>query len=94
MGVGIWLGVFALAIEAVLYLAAFVPTKNLQKFGWDLMFYALIVNLVYGVVVAFTAYGGASSIIGSAIGTAIGLYFLFQIRASYNKKPAAAKKDS
>ncbi len=80
---GIWIGLFVLAVEAILYIAAFPSTRAHKKSGWDLLFYALLVNVVYGVVMLFTAYGGIGTLISTLIGTAIGLYFLFQIRASY-----------
>lgn len=88
MGVIIWLGLAVLAVEAVLYLAAFPATKNRKRIGWDLMFYAALLNLVYGVVMLFGSYGGVGNLFMSLIGTTIGFYFLFQIRASYTKHPA------
>jgi uncharacterized membrane protein len=83
LSVGIWLGIAVLAVEALLYIAAFPGTRDRKKVGWNLMFYALLVNIVYGVVVLFTNYGGVGNLIGSVIGSAIGLYLLFQIRSSY-----------
>lgn len=81
-----------LAITAILYILAFSPLKNLKKQGWDYLFYALILNLVYGIVIAFTNYGTFGNIIWSLIGSAIGAYFLFQLRAYYigKEKVAAA----
>ncbi len=81
----IWLSIAVLVVEALLYIAAFNPTKARKKSGWDLLFYALLVNVAYGIVVAFTYYGGIGRLLGSLIGSAIGFYFLFQIRASYKK---------
>lgn len=87
----VWFSIVTLAIEGLLYLAAFSATRDRKKSGWDLMFYALLVNVVYGVVAAFTDYGGAGRLIGALIVSAIGGYLLFQIRASYlgNKAPSA-----
>ncbi len=62
------------------------------------MFYAFLVNVIYGIFILFTDYGGLGSLIGAVIGSAIGLYLLFQIRGNYNRfKPKsrvakAAKK--
>lgn len=79
----IWLSMAALAVEGVLYIAAFPGLRNLKKTGWNLSFYALLVNVVYGVIIMFSNYGSFGNLIGSLIGFAIGAYLLFQIRASY-----------
>jgi hypothetical protein len=87
----VWLALGVLAVEALIYIAAFPGTKARKKSGWDLLFYALLINVVYGVVVAFTDYGGFGSLIGSLVGSAVGAYFLFQIRGSYSSAGKAAK---
>ncbi len=91
LGFGIWLGLLVLAFEALLYIAAFPATRDRKESGWRLLYYALLVNVVYGVVITFTAYGGIGNLIATVIGSAIGLYLLFQIRSSYLKQPAAKK---
>ena len=94
---GIWLGLIVLAVEAILYIAAFPATKDRKKSGWDLMFYAFLVNVVYGVVILFTSYGSLGTLIWTIIGSGVGLYLLFQIRGSYSanrtkRQPAATTK--
>ena len=89
MTLTIWLALGVLVVEAILYIAAFSGTKGRQKSGWNLLYYALLINVVYGVIVVFTDYGGFGSLIGSLVGSAIGAYFLFQIRSSYT---AAGRK--
>lgn len=92
---GVWLGLGVLAAEALLYLAAFPATRDRKKSGWDLLFYALLLNFVYGVVILFTDYGSLGNLVWSTIGSGIGLYFLFQIRNSYARsKPKPAKTPS
>lgn len=91
MTIGLWLGLVVLIIEGLIYLAAFPATRARKKSGWDLLFYALLINVAYGVIVAFTSYGGIGSLIWTIIGSAIGLYLLFQIRSSYLRAPAAKK---
>ncbi|HVV66621.1 MAG TPA: hypothetical protein VHB72_00925 [Candidatus Saccharimonadales bacterium] len=86
---GIWFGMIVLAIEAVLYLAAFPATRNRKRTGWELMFYALLLNFVYGVAILFTDYGSLGNLIWSVIGSIAGLYLLFQVRASYTHKTKA-----
>lgn len=87
----VWLAIVVLVVEALLYIAAFSGTKAHRKSGWDLLFYALLINIVYGIVAVFTDYGGAGRLIGSLIGSAIGLYFLFQIRGAYVGRAAGRK---
>ena len=87
----LWLSVGILALQAVLYILAFPALKARKKSGWDLMFYAFLANAVYGVVVLFTDYGDFGNLLGSLIGSVVGLYFLFQIRGQYLKAPAAKK---
>lgn len=84
MSVGIWVGIAVLAVEALLYIAAFPGTKARKKSGWNLLYYALLLNVVYGVVVLFADYGGVGNLFGYIIGSGIGLYLLFQIRSSYS----------
>lgn len=83
LGAVVWLGLIVLAVEGILYIMAFQATRARAKNGWNLLFYALLVNLVYGFVNIFSNYGGFGSFIGYLIGTAVGLYFLFQIRSRY-----------
>ncbi|MEK7594788.1 MAG: hypothetical protein AAB436_04075 [Patescibacteria group bacterium] len=92
LSAGIWVGLAVLTIEALIYIAAFPGLRDRKKSGWNLLFYAALLNVVYGVVVLFTSYGGVGNLIGSLIGSAIGAYFLFQVRASYTGKKAASKK--
>lgn len=84
----LWLSLIMLFVEAAIYIIAFAPTKARKKSGWDLLFYALLINVVYGVLMIFGR--GIGDLFLSLIGTAIGLYFLFQIRSSYHEAPAAA----
>ena len=52
---GIWVGLAVLAVEALLYILAFPGLARPQKSpARDLLFYALIINVVDGVVILFT----------------------------------------
>lgn len=86
--VWLWISLIFMIIQGALYVAAYPGTKAKKKSGWNLLFYAALLNLLSGVVVLFTNYGGVSSFVGTLIGTAIGLYFLFQIRPYYLGKKA------
>jgi hypothetical protein len=82
---GIWLAIAVLVVEGVLYVLAFNDLRRHHKDGWNKLFYALLINIVYGVVVMFTDYGGVGSLVGSLIGAAIGMWILFQIRPAYSR---------
>ena len=75
-----------------MYLAAFPALNVHKKSGWNLLFLVSFINIVYGVVIMFTNYGGVGNLIGSIIGTFIGWYFLFQIRDYYLGKKAVEAK--
>jgi len=79
----VYVSLAVLAAEAVLYIAAFPGTRAKKKSGWNLMYYAVLLNAVYGLVLMFTDYGGVGNFIGYLIGTVIGLYILFQLRSHY-----------
>lgn len=85
----VWLGLVVLVVGTVLYLMAFPATRARQKRGWNLMFYALLVNLIYGIVNIFTNYGVVGNFISYAIGTVVGLWLPFQIRGKYLGSKAA-----
>ena len=90
--VSLYISLAILVVIGLIYLYAFSPLKAMKKQGWDLLFLAMIVNLVYGVVIAFTSYGGFGNLIGTLIGSVIGAYILFQIRDYYIGKQKVASK--
>ncbi len=83
LSAAVWLAVIVMVVEGVLWIAAYSGTKARKKSGWNLLFYAVLVNALYGLVTLFTYYGGFMSFLSYALGTVIGLYFLFQIRSYY-----------
>lgn len=88
----VWVGIAVLIVEGLIYLLAFPGLRDRKKSGWNLLYWGALVNIAYGVVVMFTAYGGFGNLLMSLIGTAIGMYLLFQIRSAYSAdavKPAA-----
>ncbi len=85
----LWVSFFVLLGEAAVYLLAFPGLRAKQKRGWDMLFYGVLLNLVYGVVVLFTTYGGFGSLIGTLIGAAIAFYFLYQVRSHYKEAKAS-----
>lgn len=95
----LWVSIIVLLAEAVIYLLAFPGLRAKKKNGWDMLFYGALLNIAYGIAVLFTSYGGFGQLIGTVIGTAVGLYFLYQVRSYYTGSsekrtgatPAAAK---
>lgn len=77
---GIWLGLIVLVLEAACFLLAFPGLQKRAKSGWNLLFYAVLLELVYWVVLLFTDYGGS---IGYLIGAVVGLWLVFQVRSKY-----------
>ncbi len=81
--VWLWLGVAFLAVNGILYLLAYPGLKSRQKQGWDYLYYALLLQVIYAVLSLFIPYNAGGHFIGSLIGAVIGFYLLFQIRGSY-----------
>lgn len=85
LGLSFYLALITLAVSGALLLLAAPGLKAMKKAGWNLLFYSLLVNLVYGVVAMFAVYGGLGNLIGAAIGSLIGAYLLFQVRDHFMK---------
>ena len=89
--VAIYLGVAVLVVDAVILLAAFNPLRARQRRGWDLLFLAAIVNVLYSVVAIFINGRGLSSFIFSLLSSAVGFYLLYQVKGLYGDATKAAK---
>ncbi|HET8991705.1 MAG TPA: hypothetical protein VFN31_01575 [Candidatus Saccharimonadales bacterium] len=96
MDVAFWLGIVALLLEAYLFFKAFRLLKNKAIGAWDFIYYAFIVNVVYGLIMLFNAYGGKIVLIERLLVSFACLYFLFEIRDAYKPesltKPRRSKK--
>lgn len=79
--------VLTIILEAV----AIKPLKELQKKGWDLIFIVILLNLAFSVVSLVLSLN-IIGLIFTFIWSAIGAYFLFEIRHLYGAK--AAKKET
>lgn len=83
MGLAFWLSLFTLLIEAYLFLKAYPLVKRQLKSGWNLIYYAFVLNVVYGIIMLFSYYGGLTGLIERVIVSLFCLYFLFEIRDHY-----------
>ena len=83
MTLWVWLALAVLVVEAVLYLLAFPGLRDRKKAGWNYLYWGALLNVAYAVVSLFVSYSGVGSFIGALIGSAIGLWLLFQVRSSY-----------
>ncbi|MPR36114.1 hypothetical protein [Salmonirosea aquatica] len=70
-----WVSILGLGIASVIYLLAFSPLRARRKRGWDLMYYAFLLNLVINAI--------TFSIFGLIISFLIGGWILFQVRPKY-----------
>lgn len=89
LGVTIWIVVVVVAVQAVLSLLAVSGLKAHRKSGWNLLFYSALLSVATAVLYLFTANYGFGNFLGSLLGCAIGLYFLFQIRSHFVGKAKA-----
>lgn len=80
----IWAGIVVLVLQAVLSFVAFPALRTNKKRGWDLMLLMALVSVVYGVIYNLFVYGvNVGGFIFSLIGSAVGLYLLFQVRSYF-----------
>lgn len=93
LGLFFYVSIIVLVADGVLILAAFPGLRAKSKVrGWNLLFYGLILNLVYGVFRLFTDIGGGfGSLFWAVVSAVIGAYFLFQVRSYYNGTKSTAK---
>ena len=81
LAIWVWVAVAVLFVQGVLLLLAYPSLKKKALKGWNLLFIIELVWLVSRVIdiLSFNLIG----IISALIGTAIGLYILFQIKSYY-----------
>ena len=81
LGFRFYLGWIVLVVQFILMAMAISGLKNRTLKGWQFVYYASLVSAVYGIISAYS-FGG---MIWSLLGTAIGLYILFQVKSYYGK---------
>ena len=87
----IYVAIAMLVVQGLIMLMAFSPLKDRLKRGWDLIFLSLLLSVAYAVVTIFLDGRGVGSFIFSLLMTAVGLYFMFQLKDLYSDKPVAKK---
>ena len=93
LGLFYYLTLLVLIVVGVLSLLAAPGLKAMRKAGWNLLFYSLLVNVVYGVIRLFSDYGGMGDLFWALASSAIGAFLLFQVRDNFVKsQPASHKK--
>lgn len=77
-------------VDMALLLLAVPGLRAMKKTGWSLLYYSLLLNVAYGLVRAFADVGGGiGPLVSALIGSAIGAYFLFQIRDYFLSRPTS-----
>lgn len=90
LGLFYWISLLVLAASAVLLLLAAPKLKQMQKGGWDLLFYSMLLYVVYVVGRLFDSVGsGFGDFFGGAIGAVLSVFFLFQVRDYFAGAKAA-----
>lgn len=80
------LSIVVMIVVAALSLLAFPGLKDRKKIGWNLLFYGLLVNIAHSIITLFTDNYSMGSFVMTIVISAIGLYFLFQLRSYYIEK--------
>ncbi|MDB5165848.1 MAG: hypothetical protein JWM00_738 [Candidatus Saccharibacteria bacterium] len=78
----VWVSVLFYVAVIVLELLAISPLRARKKRGWNLLFLAMLVSAISGVVIA-VLQTSVGSLLGTALGLAIGGYFLFEIHSHF-----------
>lgn len=89
-----YLTLIVVLVDAALLLLASPGLKAMRKAGWNLLFYSLLLNVVYGLVRMFSSYGGFGDLFWAVVSSAIGGYLLFQVRGQFTKTSPVAHTPS
>jgi hypothetical protein len=81
LGLFYWISFIVTALAAILLLTASPKLRRKQKSGWNLLYYAALLNAAYAVLRLLSGVSGIfGDFLGAAISAVVGMYFLFQIR--------------
>lgn len=90
-GVMLWLSMVTLLAEGLLYLLACTHLKRREREGWDLLLYAVLVNLLYGLLATLSGYSNVGILLVITVASGIALYLLYQVKGRYNHAPDKPK---
>lgn len=91
LGFFYYVSVVVVALEGILLLLAASGLMNHKKVGgWNLVYYALVLNFAYGIFRTFSnVSGGISALIWVTLGSLAWAFFLFQVRSYFvSSKPS------
>ncbi len=93
LGLFYYLTVLSITVVGVVMLLATPHLKAMKKAGWNLLFYALLVQVLVAVFRMFSDVGGGlGNFVVSLFWAVVGAYFLFQVRDNFTG--AASAKDT
>ena len=78
----LWLAFLVFLGELVVGAMAVPKLKAMKKSGWNLSYYMVLFNVVYGVVSSL-GYDQMFGIVTQLLGSLVSLYILFQIRSYF-----------
>ncbi|MDQ5972026.1 MAG: hypothetical protein QG553_185 [Patescibacteria group bacterium] len=88
----IWLSLFVMIAYTALLCVATPRLKNMQKSGWNLIFYSNLFFIAYDILYwlgHITSVGAYFGLMWNLLWAAVGLYFVFQVRSQFLPKKAA-----
>lgn len=87
-----WVSIAILVAQAVVSFIAFPSLRTKKKIGWDMMLWFSLATALYGIVSnLFSGYLNIGGLVFSLLGSAVGIYLLFQVRSAFVGSAAAAK---
>lgn len=82
----IFIALVLLGTSAVVAILAWTELRRYNRRGWELLFAALMLNLVYGVTALFIEGRGLATLFFVMVASAIGFYLLYQSRSKFTKR--------
>lgn len=82
-------------VDGAILVLAVPGLKAMKKQGWNLLYYSLLLNVVYGLVRMFANVGGGfGEFLFQLLASAVVAYFLFQIRSLFLSHGDSSRKES